>query len=77
MASVSIRDTGKKIFRLFARLHNQDEYTGTGLGLAICKKIVDHHQGQIWVTESQQGSTFVVQFPDQQTSVTQHSITQK
>lgn len=69
---LSISDNGigfdqqyeQKIFELFQRLHNKNEYSGTGIGLAICKKIIQNHHGFIIATGEQgKGATFNVFTP--------------
>jgi PAS domain S-box-containing protein len=57
----------EKIFAVFQRLHNRDQYEGTGVGLAVCRRIVDRHHGTI-VARSKlgQGATFTVSLPMKQ-----------
>ena len=45
-------------------MHAASEYDGSGLGLAICKRIVERHNGRIWVeSENGNGARFYFTMP--------------
>jgi len=71
---ISVEDTGigiseedkKKLFQPFQQLEAvlTKKSAGTGLGLNLCKKIVELHNGRIWVeSEPGKGSRFTFTIP--------------
>lgn len=52
-----------KVFGIFDRLHNENEYEGKGIGLATVKKIMNRHNGDVWIEgEENKGCTVTLIF---------------
>lgn len=62
---ISIIDNGigiepayrETVFLLFKRLHNESAYPGNGIGLSIVKKILEKHNGKIWIESNPSGGS--------------------
>ncbi|MEJ1242312.1 PAS domain S-box protein [Chryseolinea sp. T2] len=69
---ISVSDNGigfdqmyaESIFKVFARLHSEEEYRGSGIGLSIVKKVVESHHGTVWAeSKPGEGAVFFILLP--------------
>ncbi|AQT69693.1 Phytochrome-like protein cph1 [Anaerohalosphaera lusitana] len=68
----AIRDNGvgipqehqKRVFEIFHRLQPDGHVSGEGMGLTIVRRIIERHNGDIWVESTRgEGSSFFVELP--------------
>ncbi len=69
---LTVRDNGigfdmqyhDHIFKVFQRLHRDEQYPGTGIGLALVRKAVERMGGRVWAQSAVgEGAAFFVDLP--------------
>jgi light-regulated signal transduction histidine kinase (bacteriophytochrome) len=55
---------GDRLFKMFSRLHSSKDFEGTGTGLAIVKKIIELHNGTVWIEgKENEGASAYIELP--------------
>ena len=53
-----------RIFNLFERLHDKEQFAGSGVGLALVQRVANNHNGSVSVnSDGENGSAFTVRLP--------------
>lgn len=69
---IYVRDNGagfdmsyaSKLFGIFQRLHSNDEFEGSGIGLVTVKRIMEKHNGRVWIEgRVEEGTTVSITLP--------------